>query len=626
MKRWICFLLAACFVTALCGVVEARVKARSLGDPDGGASPDKLGTFQISDKYFNVLNVGALWMPHISNKGYVGYYLVSAYYPGGGDQSSVWQAGMWAGGHSWNEEEEEFYPLAWLYQGSDGRNCDGHKYDNLGLQAVVEDETDLDLPYPYKRFTVKVNTALKDTVLADRGVIDGDLGMTVTYEWHSWGVREYDNWAFIHVTIDFEKRIRDFWWGWMSDCDMGDVGLSDYWFDDYAGWNEDLEFCYMRDWDYDPVPFQPAAPSTEDSLFLTPNVFGQVLLAAPPPGGDINADPDPAQRWVTKNYWDWNNDYSTRQDAYDRLTGDWTNQFDSPTDFDYRILSAVGPYDVEPGDKAEFWMAYVIGEGYDEDSRATFHLGTLVDHVEDAHAFYNGGMVIPESAYPPRTPDLDPDLDADVMGDKLTVHWDPYTDIPPPGMEVDEFRVYKSTISKLGPWVLDQTLGSNVTSTTVDLIPGFYTYVWVEAYSDSTELGSNPYAMTSRLYEADIDGIIQADEGTIVGVIGNTVARENLDEVTVAPNPYVGTNEAELTEYETILGFHNLPKICTIYVYTLLGNLVDIIHHDSESGSEFWDMTTRTNEAIASGLYVYRVVAEDGQEKLGKFAVIKGQR
>jgi hypothetical protein len=53
---------------------------------------------------------------------------------------------------------------------------------------------------------------------------------------------------------------------------------------------------------------------------------------------------------------------------------------------------------------------------------------------------------------------------------------------------------------------------------------------------------------------------------------------------------------------------------------------VDVVYHDSDSGSEFWDMTTRTNEAISSGLYVYRVTTEDGQEKIGKFSVMKGQR
>jgi len=109
-------------------------------------------------------------------------------------------------------------------------------------------------------------------------------------------------------------------------------------------------------------------------------------------------------------------------------------------------------------------------------------------------------------------------------------------------------------------------------------------------------------------------------------VIGNTRTESALDKITVAPNPYVGSNKAELSEYETLLGFHHLPDKCTIYIYNLLGNLVDIIHHNSQSGSEFWDMTTRTHESISSGMYVYRVRDENGAEKTGKFAVIKGQR
>lgn len=619
MKRWVCFMLAVCVITALAGISEARVKARPIEMQQSPA--------QVVDEYFNDLGQpGALWFPNISNKGYVGYYDISAYYPGGGDQSTVWQAGLWAGGFVWNEDEEEYYELPWFWQGSDGANSDPAKFDTIDKQALVEDEYDFDFPYPYRRLTVEVNTGSKTLVTSERGIIDGDMGLTVTYEWHSWGVRGYDNWVFLHTTIEFSKPVQDFWWGWFSDNDIGDVGLADYYFNDYAGWDEGQRYCYMRDWDYDPVPFQPRAASVEDSLFQTPNVVGQALLAAPPVGGPITASPSQDQRWVTKNFWDWNNDYSTRQDAYDRLTEEWINPFDSETDFDYRVLNAVGPYDAEAGDVAHFWMAYVIGEGYKNEDHATFNLGTLDDHVGEAYDFYNGGMVIPASAYAPQAPDLDPDLEADVRGDKLSLHWDGYTDLPSPGAEADEFRVYKSTVSKLGPWELDQTLDANVTSTIVDLVPGFYTYVWVEAYSDDTENGSNRYALTSRIYEADADDVIRANENTIVGVLGATVAEETLDDVTVAPNPYVGSNEAELTEYETLLGFHHLPTKCNIYIYTLLGNLVDVVYHDSESGSEFWDMTTRTNEAIASGLYVYRITTDDGQEKTGKFSVMKGQR
>jgi hypothetical protein len=167
---------------------------------------------------------------------------------------------------------------------------------------------------------------------------------------------------------------------------------------------------------------------------------------------------------------------------------------------------------------------------------------------------------------------------------------------------------------------------NSVTDTIVKLIPGFYTYIWVQAYNAANDIGSNPYALSSRLYTVDESGILRANQNTITSVVGNTAVETKLSKVTVAPNPYVGSNEAELEEFGTLLGFHHLPEKCTIYIYNLLGNLVDIIHHDSPTGSEFWDMTTRSNESISSGIYIYRVVAENGAEKTGKFAVLKGQR
>jgi hypothetical protein len=622
MKRVIYIFIVVSLLTTYWGVPDAKInplkKDRLISLADDRNQIQRAPAF--NDSFFTDLHIGALWFPAISNKGYVGYYDISAYYPGGGDQSNVWQAGMWAGGYVGGN------PFAWRFLGSDGHHSDTFQYDTLDEQAVLETEADFGLPYPYRRLTVHVNTAAKDSTISGGNVVDADMGLDVKYEWHQWGVPGYDHWVFIHFTIAFSKVIEDFWWGWMSDCDVGDVNVPDVYFDDFAGWDDTYEFCYMTDWDFDPLPNQPAAETTEDSLFLSPNAVGQILLAAPSvAGGDINAPPDNAQRWISKNYWDWNNDVSSVQNQYDRLTGDWENPFPPEDEFDYRILNGVGPYDVVPGDTAHFWMAYVIGEGYDDDSRATFGLGTLVEHVEDAHDFYNSGMAIPPEAIPPQAPDLDPDLDADVVADELTVHWTGYTDIPG-GAVADSFTVYTSTISKLGPWEAVAGFDNTVTETTVKLTPGFYTYVWVEAYDLDNEVASNAYALSSRLYETDEDGFLRANENTITSVIGNTATETNLNKITVAPNPYVGTNEAELEEYETLLGFHRLPNKCTIYIYNLLGNLVDIIHHDSQSGSEYWDMTTRSGESISAGIYVYRVKAENGEEELGKFAVIKGQR
>jgi len=621
MKRITCLFVAACLLAVYWGVPDAKInplkrdRLLSFGDRRGGLG----SAAAVNDSFFNDLHIGALWFPSISNKGYIGYWDLSAFYPGGGDQSNLWQAGMWGGGYV------EGRSNAWRYLGSDGSDGDPAQYDTRDEQAIVQTESDFALPYPYRRVTVHVNSATKPYLVAEGDTVDGDMGMDVKYEWHQWGVPGFDDWVFVHVTIAFTKRIGGFYFGWMSDCDVGDVNLPDVYFDDYAGWDDTYKFCYMRDWNYDPLPGQPEKATTADSLWLSPNVIGQILLAAPPVGGPVTAAPDNGQKWVSKNYWDWNNDISSVQNTYDRLTGVWENPFPPADDFDYRILNGVGPYQVSAGDTAHFWMAYVIGEGYDEDSHATFGLGTLIEHVQDAQDFFNGGMDIPPGDIPPQAPDLNPDLATDVNADEIAVHWAPYADIPG-GVAADSFIVYTSTISKLGPWARYDAFGNAVTETTVKLTPGFYTYIWVQAYNATAEKGSNPWALSSRLYTTDEDGILRANNNTITSVIGNTRTESTLDKITVAPNPYVGSNKAELSEYETLLGFHHLPDKCTIYIYNLLGNLVDVIHHNSQSGSEFWDMTTRTHESISSGMYVYRVRDENGAEKTGKFAVIKGQR
>jgi hypothetical protein len=630
MKRWVCLLSVACILALCWGVAEARENPNAhqgqVAEP-----PEVANMPAVTSAFFNDLNIGAMWFPSIRNKGYIGYADLSAWYPGGGDQSDLWQAGMWAGGYVKSPTMPGgFQPKAWRYLGSDGATGD-LQYDLVDAQAVVKTEANMSFHYPYRSLTCHVNTADKPFSTSAGDTVDGDLGIDVKYEWQQWGVRGYDNWVFCHVTIVFSKPVKDFFFGWMTDSDCGNVNLADYYYDDYVGFNTDLKFCYMRDWDYDPLPGQIEAATTADSLFLSTNAIGQFLMAGPPIGGRANAAAVNTTRWQTANFWDWNNDISSVQDTYDRIAGIWTNPFPPAVQFDYRMLNGVGPYQAEAGDTAHFWMAYVMGEGYNDDNHSTYGLGNLVQHVKDAEAFFNGGMVIPASAYPPVAPNLNPaliDIHAvDVSADELTVHWAPYTNIPPPGAHADSFFVFANTISKTGPWERVAGFGSGATSTTVKLIPGFYTYVMVQAYDATTGTISNPWAMTGRLYETDSRGRLRANNNTIVNVIGNTAAESALDQISVAPNPYDGSNPAELREFETLLGFHHLPAKCTIYIYTMLGNLVDIIHHDSDSGSEFWDMTTRSNESISSGMYVYRVHdLKTGEEKLGKFAVIKGQR
>lgn len=119
--------------------------------------------------------------------------------------------------------------------------------------------------------------------------------------------------------------------------------------------------------------------------------------------------------------------------------------------------------------------------------------------------------------------------------------------------------------------------------------------------------------------------------GTSAAGVDANRAREQLSDIYVVPNPYVATNELEprnpvdRTERgDRRLYFANLPRQCTIRIYTLAGELVDTIEHNStlDNGKAFWDLRTKDNMNIAFGLYLFHVDSPEGTF-IGKFAVIK---
>ena len=70
--------------------------------------------------------------------------------------------------------------------------------------------------------------------------------------------------------------------------------------------------------------------------------------------------------------------------------------------------------------------------------------------------------------------------------------------------------------------------------------------------------------------------------------------------------------------------FTNLPRDCTIRIYTLSGELVRILeHHETVfNGQEAWDLLNADALEVAYGIYIFHVET-DNAEAIGKFAVIK---
>ena len=109
-------------------------------------------------------------------------------------------------------------------------------------------------------------------------------------------------------------------------------------------------------------------------------------------------------------------------------------------------------------------------------------------------------------------------------------------------------------------------------------------------------------------------------------------------EVIVYPNPYridggyarAGYENRDRTrsaERSRAINFVNLPKICTIRIFTVDGDLVQEIDHSYPEGGpssqhETWNVVSRNTQAVVTGIYIWHVKSDMG-EQLGKLVIIK---
>ena len=99
----------------------------------------------------------------------------------------------------------------------------------------------------------------------------------------------------------------------------------------------------------------------------------------------------------------------------------------------------------------------------------------------------------------------------------------------------------------------------------------------------------------------------------------------------MVPNPYFATvpwegkNTFSSGRGPREIQFRNLPQNCTIRIYSIAGEIVNTIEHNSyiNNGMEPWDLLTKDNLAAAYGIYIYHVDAPDIGEFVGKFAIVK---
>ncbi|MBW7996515.1 MAG: hypothetical protein FVQ81_08125 [Candidatus Glassbacteria bacterium] len=138
-----------------------------------------------------------------------------------------------------------------------------------------------------------------------------------------------------------------------------------------------------------------------------------------------------------------------------------------------------------------------------------------------------------------------------------------------------------------------------------------------------------------------------------IEVKGSTMNLEDIElsKIRVVPNPYIATSMLDQSGGNRRIDFVNLPDRCTIRIYSLGGNLVNVLNHigsgrtgwgnftdldniqpdntplvftgyDNHSGTEAWNMKNRFGQTVASGLYFYHVTDERGETHTGKFYIV----
>lgn len=109
------------------------------------------------------------------------------------------------------------------------------------------------------------------------------------------------------------------------------------------------------------------------------------------------------------------------------------------------------------------------------------------------------------------------------------------------------------------------------------------------------------------------------------------LAKKEMNNIKVVPNPYIASAKWEpKNPYSSGRGprsihFTHLPNKCTIRIFTVNGELVKEIEHEStlNNGTAEWDLLTKDNLSASYGIYIYHVEAPGIGTKAGKFAIIK---
>ncbi|MGP8214478.1 MAG: T9SS type A sorting domain-containing protein [Bacteroidia bacterium] len=88
-------------------------------------------------------------------------------------------------------------------------------------------------------------------------------------------------------------------------------------------------------------------------------------------------------------------------------------------------------------------------------------------------------------------------------------------------------------------------------------------------------------------------------------------AKSALSLINIVPNPYYAYSDYETGRLDTRVRITNLPNVCTITIFTLNGELVQVINKNSPVSYVDWNLQNQYSIPISSGMYIIHVAVPD---------------
>ena len=99
----------------------------------------------------------------------------------------------------------------------------------------------------------------------------------------------------------------------------------------------------------------------------------------------------------------------------------------------------------------------------------------------------------------------------------------------------------------------------------------------------------------------------------------NSVAKSQLGEIGVVPNPYYAFSAYETSKLDNRVKFINLPPQCTIKIFNINGDLIRTLKKDNSDTYFDWDLKNEYRIPISGGVYICYVSAPGIGDQVVKF-------